>query len=268
MTSRLRTRLAVLAATAGLALATATGLATAKEAAAPNHSAGPRPATVDTLAPLVGPNRTVGVLYILRADGSVQKTCTAATVPSATRSLIVTAAHCLADGGPGRPGYYPGFEFLPGFSPDQPRPFGTFRGIRPSVHPAWLNSRDYHYDIGFLSVQHNEFGQRLGDLVGENGFQTGQPAGAPRTVWGYQDGFVQQSCFATTYVHAPPDDRLGINCRYDQGASGGPWLRDYNASAQLGHVNGVLSQGLNGVTVSPYFNGVIWDLYQQRANGS
>ncbi|MCO1574664.1 hypothetical protein M8C13_02695 [Crossiella sp. SN42] len=261
MTYRLLRRVVALAAAGVLTL---TGIAAGAEPPAAQRSAAARPATVDTPSALVGPNRTVGVLYILRPNGSVQSTCTAATVSSATRSLIVTAAHCLAPGGTGA--YYHSFEFLPGFSPDQPRPFGTFKSIRPSVAPAWLHNRDYAFDVGFLSVQRNEFGQRLGDAVGENGFQPNQPVSAPRTVWGYQDGFVQQSCFGQTYSYDAT--RIAINCRYDLGASGGPWLRDYNATSQLGLVNGVNSQSGSGFATSSYFGDAIWNLYQERANGS
>lgn len=60
-----------------------------------------------------------------------------------------------------------------------------------------------------------------------------------------------------------------LNCDFGGGASGGPWLRDYNHTNGLGYAISVTSQiGAFGINTGPYLDDALWTLYNTAENNS
>ncbi|GAA4321933.1 hypothetical protein GCM10023178_33890 [Actinomadura luteofluorescens] len=225
------------------------------------------PAHVGASRLAAGFNPTVGRLEFDDPVTHEHGLCTGAVVRSNNRNLVITAGHCMSKGGESRK--YENFKFRPGASKDQPAPFGVFEGFRANSVKQWGVDGDDRYDFGFINVKPNQQGRRLGDAVGENGIIINQPYVAPRTVISYLGPLLtQKECFGETRIFLPPpESRVRIDCDYPRGSSGGPWLKDYDASTRLGLINGVLSHIVHDPTynLSPYFDDGVWAQYERSA---
>jgi V8-like Glu-specific endopeptidase len=222
------------------------------------HSIPPHALAVHAATDPAVPNPTVGRLW---HSGLTEK-CTAAVLPGTHHNMIITAGHCVYPGNGGE--HFSDLLFAPGYSPTAPHfPFGTFKAKDTWTLAGWKNEGKEWYDVAIVVLEPNELGKNVGDAVGGwNGFTTGQPQIAYRTVWGYQADDRQLECFGTTTpVDLPPDDRLLIKCGYDHGASGGPWLKDYNSTTHLGMINGDNATGGATAVTSPYFGDAEWNLW-------
>ncbi|MES9535849.1 MULTISPECIES: trypsin-like serine protease [unclassified Actinomadura] len=214
-----------------------------------------------------GFNPTVGRLEYDDPVTHEHGLCTGAVVRSNNRNLVLTAGHCMSEGGKSRK--YQNFKFRPGATTNDPAPFGVFEGFRANSVKQWGKKGDLRYDFGFVNVKPNQQGQRLGDAVGENGIIVNQSYVAPRTVISYLGALlVQKECFGETRPFLPPpESRVRINCDLPPGSSGGPWLKDYDAGTHLGLANGVISRVAadRSYNLSPYFDDAIWAQYQRSA---
>lgn len=223
---------------------------------------------LDTARLAAGINPTVGRLEYDNPDtpGKVG-VCAAAAVRSDNRNLIVTAGHCMSKGGANLK--YKNVKFWPGATQSDPAPFGVFEAFRSNAVRAWGVEGDERYDFGFVNLKPNYKGQRLGDVVGENGLSVNESYVAQRTVISYPVPLrIQKECFGETRPFLPaPESRVRINCDFPKGSSGGPWLKDYDASTRLGLINGVISHVARDASfnLSPYFDDAIWEQYQRSA---
>jgi len=162
-----------------------------------------------------------------------------------TTNLVVTAGHCVNDGGSA---FATNFMFIPRYDPAAPRssgqPDGTFTSTRLTTTSQWAaqGANMYNYDVGMARVGLNESGETLAAAVGDTsdiGFVSGDPTstgGVDYTVnthsFGYPaarpyDGTTLISCWGSTTsdtVGGSTDYRLP--CNMTGGSSGGPWLLD------------------------------------------
>jgi hypothetical protein len=62
------------------------------------------------------------------------------------------------------------------------------------------------------------------------------------------------------------ENTVSTYCNLTDGASGGPWLRDYTGGVAF--VNGVMStkETASGICRSPYFDSAVYNLYQNIAS--
>ena len=166
-----------------------------------------------------------------------------------TPNLVVTAGHCVNDGGSA---FATNFMFIPRYDPAAPRtsgqPDGTFTATRLTTTSQWAaqGADKYNYDVGMARVGVNEHGETLAAAIGDTsdiGYVSGDPTstgGVDYTVnthsFGYPaarpyDGTTLISCWGGTTgdtVGGSTDYRLP--CNMTGGSSGGPWLLD-SASA-------------------------------------
>lgn len=207
-----------------------------------------------------------GRMYISNADGSSTGWCSASVVNSGARNLINTAAHCLHSGAGGNWHFTEAF-FVPGLHGTS-QPYGIFWAQQWTVWSAWTDSSDDDYDYGFVNLFARN-GQNVVDVVGANGLRINSDYGQTVVVWGYpaNDGYpgdVPYYCDqATTYDGSWFDSWVYVNCTMTGGASGGPWLDDYDYNASLGYVIGLTSRaGIDfDYSLSPYFDQSVADLY-------
>jgi hypothetical protein len=168
--------------------------------------------------------------------------CSGSVVHSASRDLVLTAAHCVYGTGVG-------FEFAPGYH-DGVSPYGVWTVTRVYVDPAWTRDQDPQHDVALLRVAPRG-GQQIEDRTAAAVLTRAPAAGMPVTVDGYVAGSGGRpiTCTAPVYYTSgfPSFDCAG----YADGVSGGPWLTGAHA---VGVVGGLHQGGCTDSTsYSPAF---------------
>jgi V8-like Glu-specific endopeptidase len=205
------------------------------------------------------PAATIGKLLVETPDGPGE--CTGTVVNSQSKSLVVTAAHCI-HGGRGRD-FYRNFVFVPGLHGGA-RPFGEWTARAWTVPGNWAGSSDMRYDVGIL-VMRPKGGRRIAEVTGGQGISWNQPRGLAATALGYPrsprgkyDGNRLDYCQGATVQG--DWGRHRIACDMGQGASGGPWLARTGRSG-LGVLYSVNSTYTGESYYGPYFDDRIAELY-------
>ncbi|GLW08411.1 peptidase [Microtetraspora sp. NBRC 13810] len=207
--------------------------------------------------------RTTGRVFLTMSG--VDFVCSASTIRSRNRDLVVTAGHCLKDGtGP----WAENWTFVPGYQ-EGAKPYGTFTARRMFVAKQWSGKGDDSHDVGMVALNTHR-GRHVADVVGfqEIGFngprgqQTygfGFPADPPydgrRLI--YCAGRVRQDPYGGTQDQ-------GLGCDMTAGSSGGPWLSGFDAAGGRGTVTSVSSfkYGNDHRTMyGPYFGASAKELY-------
>ncbi|MFE3140713.1 trypsin-like serine peptidase [Streptomyces scopuliridis] len=175
--------------------------------------------------------KTVGRLFFVNSRGA-DTWCTATAVKSANRSAVMTAAHCV------RLGSSPGntnttMVFVPGYNKGK-KPYGVF-AVRSAATPrTWEN--DSVNDVSALVVDADKNGRKLTDVVGGRPIAFDRAVGGTVTALGYsatrpQLGEELLRCVGRTKRE---HGTQMIPCDLTGGASGGPWLADFDATTGKG----------------------------------
>lgn len=199
------------------------------------------------------------------ADGK-DHACSGGAINSGKKRLVLTAGHCVHDGGGGswmqNWAFFPGWESGPGAA-------GMFPAFTLTAQTAWTDHDNHAYDYAFVVTQNNANGGRLVDLVGGNGLiiNPGRPfitfIGYPDNVANSQlQAFCQGQLSRKNIISA--DQQL--NCNIGKGSSGGPWLQNYdNPFSGLGWAVSNTSYGVNpdpqGPVFGPYYGSDTGDLF-------
>jgi V8-like Glu-specific endopeptidase len=199
--------------------------------------------------------------------------CSGTAVRSANESVVITAAHCLNDGGDRR--WFSGeAAFVPAYRYGQ-RPFGVFPARWIDTTKQWRADRgNPNYDVGALVVGRNEAGKSLTEAVGGARIAWGLKPKQDFSVHGYPaeepfDGETQRVCGAAGYLGHDPHSlaysgplNLAASCGVTGGASGGGWLIHGDT------LNGVTSYGYfdqRSPDYGPYFGREVARLYGRAA---
>lgn len=203
---------------------------------------------------------TVGALF--STVGGQAHFCTASVVLSATRNLLLTAAHCVY----GHGGYQSNIAFVPGYHAGV-APYGTWPVASVLVADGWQSSADPNLDFAFLTVRGHVQDVTGGNLLGiDRGYDH------TITVIGYSntgDNPTDQPIMCQTQSFQAMPDQSQFNCHgYYDGTSGGPWLTGYNARTGSGTVIGDIGGYETGgdyeyTSYSPYFGLPTLELYLQ-----
>ncbi|NLU68593.1 trypsin-like peptidase domain-containing protein [Streptomyces sp. HNM0574] len=243
------------AAGAAFVLTATTATALGVLGATPASSAAPDPAGA------TWPDRTVGTVGKLVAEfpGGGMESCSGSVVDSANGSVVATAAHCIENPERGKPPR--AVYFVPGYDRGGGPEAVVDKGWRTTTWetaPGWDVSKPVDeilpHDWAFLRFPERN-GKTLAEKHGSNALRFGPVGGGPTLSLGYPavspyDGETLKYCRGKARAHGP-DARPSVNagaltlrpCRLTQGVSGGPWLRDYDASRQSGTLVGVTSLG-------------------------
>ncbi|TJZ57044.1 hypothetical protein FCH28_06120 [Streptomyces piniterrae] len=223
---------------------------------------------------------TVGVFLIRGADGSAtpNQFCTAGAVTSSTKSLVITAAHCLKGDRRNRD-----IAFVPGYRVGTSKagqagetPYGIFP-MKPGK--VWIDQRylqpapNDDVDFAFLRVGPNARGQLLEEATGRGNRLTAVPtaklARTNVTVVGYPGG--QKTPLQCTNDTSAFQGRfMEIKCAdFRAGVSGGPFLENFDGSRGdlVGVIGGYKTGGLHAHTsYTSQFDDDVFRLYQQAAS--
>ncbi|MFI0786747.1 trypsin-like serine peptidase [Streptomyces lydicus] len=222
---------------------------------------------------------TVGVFLIRNTDGSPtpNQFCTASAVASPTKSLVITAGHCLK--GDHR---HQDFAFVPGYRTGASTnkqagetPYGIFPVQKEKV---WIDARyradtpDDDVDFAFLRTGPNTNGQLLEDVVGRGNELTSVPtaklARKDVTLVGYPGG--QKTPLQCTNDTTAFQSRfMEIACDgFRTGVSGGPFLENFDGRRGdlTGVIGGYKTGGLSdNISYTSQFDEDVFRLYRQAA---
>jgi V8-like Glu-specific endopeptidase len=228
----------------------------------PKGQVGPAPSDVaDSDAGLMlNESQTVGKVYFT-IPGVGNASCSASTVNSGKKRLVVSAGHCVY--GYGR--WFTNWQFVPRYR-NGARPFGTWVARQLTTRTAWVNSSSQDEDMSIAIMNSNGAGQNIVNVVGGNGLRWNYGYSVNVTALGYPSnlggGESQYYCQSGTWWAHGQSIRMWCNMTY--GSSGGPWLQEYNDQNGLGFINSVVSHGDspgNGQFDGPYFDNDIKSLY-------
>lgn len=192
--------------------------------------------------------------------------CSASTVASASRDLVVTAGHCAQDA---NGAWAQNWIYVPGYDRGN-RPYGTFAARRLFVPERWSTAHDENYDVAMVALAPSG-GRHVTDVVGAQDIAFDPPHGLAVQTFGYPiggrfDGGELAYCGGVAH----PDTRRitrgeGLDCDMNEGASGGPWLARFDAGSGTGVLTSVNSfkYADDPTTIyGPYFGTAVRRVYE------
>ncbi|MFJ5681035.1 trypsin-like peptidase domain-containing protein [Streptomyces sp. NPDC093097] len=222
---------------------------------------------------------TVGV-FLIRNDqdeATPNQFCTAASVASPTKSLIITAAHCLKNASDRNIAFVPGYRAGNSAAGQVGEiPYGIFP-VKPGkiwVDPRYQSSTpDDDVDFAFLRVGPNSEGKLLEDATGRGNTLTkvasGNLARQNITVAGYPGG--QRTPLRCTNDTTAFQGRfMEIKCDgFRAGVSGGPFLENFDGTRGdlVGVIGGYKTGGAyDHTSYTSQFDDDVFRLYNQAVS--
>jgi hypothetical protein len=233
----------------------------------------PVTAAIGGVHPAVNFTNAEGRVFFHNPADGFDYACSAGTINTGRRRLVLTAGHCVHGGSGGQ--WMQNWVFYPGYQFGGGAP-GAFPAYQLWAKNGWINNSDTHYDYAFAITQNNAAGQRVVDRVGGNGL-TINPGRPFVTFIGYPDnvsgGEQQAFCQGQLSRRSIFNSDQQLNCNIGEGSSGGPWLRDYDTSFPgLGWAVSNTSYGINpdpqGPVFGPYYDDDTNSLLQAAENAS
>jgi hypothetical protein len=215
------------------------------------------------------PATTSGKVFFTGAGGA-PFVCSGSTINSGGKNLVFTAGHCVSNGAGGWYNSKP-WIYVPGYN-NGSAPYGQWYARQLWTRPAWHNGGNRAEDIGAAVMFTNSAGTRIVNRVGGQGIEWNYPLSQYQFQFGYPqrapfNGQVLKYCTGTSYNDGGHN---GINCNMTEGASGGPWLDDFNGTfGWLDSVNSWVFWNAGGVRYKwngPYFGNNARDFYNLIAN--
>jgi V8-like Glu-specific endopeptidase len=233
------------------------------------------------------PAKSIGKLFFQTWIASQRKygnsVCSATVIAAVNRSTVWTAGHCVYQTYSNIwnravifcPGYRDN-NGVPGEAVDCP--FGKWTVRFRAATEQWIQAvcspsgpckrTEYNYDLGALAVEQQNGARRIEDLVGSHVLRYNT-----RVNRHYVFGYPQTRPFTGRYLYACiatnifQHGHLRQACRMNAGASGGPWLSNFN-SGWRGYVNSVNShvEGRSGRMDGPFQGAVAQRLYNYIRN--
>jgi V8-like Glu-specific endopeptidase len=216
------------------------------------------------------PTRTHGITFFKL--GKINYSCSGTAVNSASGSVVMTAGHCIHEGGKRRP-WATNFIFAPGYQ-DQFAPFGVWSARSLFTTKGWRKRARFSGDIGAAAMNPNPAGQTVEAAVGTRGIAFNQPREQTYRSYGYPvapapkfDGeslWVCDSGFGYTDPFPEPKGvpQSAIGCDMQAGSSGGGWIVN---DTTLSSTNSFGYSFLPDVLFGPYYGDLAAQVYGRAA---
>jgi Trypsin-like peptidase domain len=184
------------------------------------------PATRMSAAP-VAPDARIGALFLGAGD---MHTCTAGVLDSAAGDLILTAAHCVAEG--------VDTTFVPGFK-DSADPADVWRVATIYLDPRWVQNQDPLADFAILRVTRDGGGSVRAEAGGGLAIGTAPKPGTVVNVTGYGLGVGGGPIGCQSATESAPGGFPSLPCGgLVDGTSGAPWTTGPTITGLVGGLDG------------------------------
>jgi hypothetical protein len=161
----------------------------------------------------VSPDPRVGPIFL---GGQYLHTCTGSVVHSSTGDLILTAAHCLAEGFT--------TTFVPGFA-NAAAPSNVWTVDAVYLDPLWVALKDPRFDYAFARVSHAGGGSVEAQVGSALLLGTAPAPGSEVAIIGYAAGIGGTPIGCQTSAGITFDGYPSFRCRgLVDGTSGAPWI--------------------------------------------
>lgn len=206
----------------------------------------------------VAPDPRVGAVFLGGGTAGSVHTCSAAVLDSSTGDLILTAAHCVADG--------IGTTFIPGFHDGND---DIWRITTVYLDPRWVASQDPHADFAIARVRHDTAaGTGSVQSSADGGLTLGStpPAGTSVMVTGYPMGTGGDPLGCRGVTGLSDDGYPSLPCiGLTDGFSGAPWVV---GSTEIGLIGGPDGGGCDDdLSFSPRFDDSVLELLARAEAG-
>jgi V8-like Glu-specific endopeptidase len=185
--------------------------------------------------------RTTGRVFM--TVGGVDFVCSASTVRSANKDVVITAGHCVKDGA-GE--WAANWTFVPGYGTRGEQPYGRYAARRLFVAEPWSREGDDDYDVGVVALS-TSYGRHVADEVGAQEIAFNVPRGGQAFGFGYPADPPYSGGHLVYCAGRLKDDPYGqtrdqgLGCDMTAGSSGGPWLTRFDAATGKGAITSVSS---------------------------
>ncbi|MGW0810050.1 trypsin-like serine peptidase [Nonomuraea sp. NPDC002799] len=180
--------------------------------------------------------RTTGRVFLTVAGADF--VCSASTIRSRNRDVVVTAGHCVKDG---TGEWAANWTFVPGYEADGRQPYGHYAARRMFVAGPWSRSADDNYDVGMVALATSR-GRHVADVVGTQEIAFNRPRGGQAFGFGYPadppysgDHLVYCAGRLRADPYGQSRDQ-GLGCDMTAGSSGGPWMGTFDAATGKGTI--------------------------------
>lgn len=220
---------------------------------------------ISTLA--VSASATVGKVFFHDPVTGGDYVCSASTLNSGSKQLVLTAGHCV-HGGAGKT-WMTNWVFVPLYDYGY-QPYGQWDAKYFTTFNSWISSSDLNRDVGMVTMWPNQYGAVV-NVVGGNGMTWNQSFYLPITIIGYPasypyDGGWQWACQGNT-TRFGSEYKIAMQCGFTGGSSGSPWLYAYDNNTGLGYSNGAMSTlDSAGWNRASYFDTSVYNMYASVAN--
>lgn len=180
-----------------------------------------------TAPPLPAHGKVFGVL-----PGIGKFECSATVVATSSRSVVMTAGHCVYD--PRSRTAARRLAFIPAYTAGA-RPFGRWGASRVRTTREWIRRENFDFDYATMTMRPRA-GARIADVVGARPLAVEAPRPQTYNAFGYPVNFANASRLWTCRGGYAGDDPrpipggpppVGMGCNMKAGASGGGWVDDF-----------------------------------------
>ncbi|MEV0233699.1 trypsin-like serine protease [Nonomuraea sp. NPDC050786] len=208
--------------------------------------------------------RTTGRVFMTVAGTDF--VCSASTVKSANRDVVVTAGHCVKDG---TGEWAANWTFVPGYETAGLQPYGQYAARRMFVAGPWSRSGDDNYDVGMVALA-TSGGRHVADVVGAQEIAFNTARGGQAFGFGYPadppyDGDHLVYCAGRLKDDPYGQSRdQGLACDMTAGSSGGPWLTAFDPGSGKGTITSLSSFKYSDdhrTMYGPYFGDTVKALF-------
>ena len=202
---------------------------------------------------------TQGKVFFVDPGTNTAYECSGGTINNPTGDMVTTAGHCVYDNGR----WMTDWIYVPAYY-NGPTRYGTWFSSQMTTFPEWTLDSNPNYDFAIVNVAPSSTGATLVATAGGNGLEYDESYVQNVVIWGYSGGvLIPHYCVTTTFEQNAAE--VGAPCDMPNGASGGPWLDDYNTTSGDGYEFGLNSFGTSSDIYSPYFTSAMDQLYAQTA---
>jgi len=218
------------------------------------HAASVAPKTPPTAEP-VPPDPRVGAVFL---GGGSLHTCTGGVLDSTAGDLILTAAHCVAEGTVA--------TFVPGLK-DTAAPDDVWRIDAVYLDPRWVQNQDPLADFAIARVSRDVGGSVEAQAGGGLTLGPAPKPGTVVTVTGYGMGVGGGPIGCRTATAVPAKGFPALDCaELVDGLSGAPWIDGSNVTGVIGGLNGGGCED-ESISYSPPFDDAVKGLLARAEAG-